>query len=907
VAKSRNRRRQPPPQAAKALARNASGAAMTSTEVLAAAFAAGQAFGSATPMPRDTFPYSMGPGVASPPSALDPVRSDSGRPEPRIFEYDPSWNLPGSGSRHRLVPWKTLRDAADNIPLFRRCIEIRKNETVSTEWDIALTKRAVQTAQRADPGASRAQAEESLRKDLDPHIDRLVSFWRTPDQSNGYTFAEWLGQLLEEHYVLDAIAIYPRYTYGGELYSLEMLDGSTVKPLLDHRGGRPAPPFPAYQQILWGFPRGEFTADTNHGDNGQDIKGGYPSDQLIYIRRAVRTWTPYGYSAVEQALNDGDLYMRRYQWLKSEYTDGVMPSGWLQHSTAAGQNSWTPQQLLEYERDFNDFYSGDTHNRRRFRILPPGLEPADSTDASERYKPEYDLHLIKLLASHFDVSISELGFTEAKGLGSAGYHEGQADVQDRKGRLPLVSWLASVLTDISRQHLGMPEELEFRFLGLESEDEAAADEVAGSRVGEARMTINEDRDRQGLPRFAFPEADMPFIRTSRGIVFMDGASQLMPAGEPVDQVAGAPLRDGDADGILDAPQGPDADIGRGAPVSAADDELEDRDAGREAAVKAERTAFRRWAAKRSAGSRPFQCAVLTKADAPELAADDRIVFADPTPGGDGDPKVGSPPAGAWPGWGHDEAIADVWATRIQQAATQGVDLQALAERWLSSGLTDAAPNEEPPPDSHAARDIAAAAAAAWLLAQGIDLTAGLMRVIGGLWMEGWALGTASAGAVLRGERTIRLPWRAGDTTSARRVLAPSQERELANWSRSLADTLREIADRRRDALGLLLAGFRGGRRDSVQLAQDIRALLTDPTWAHRLALTELSRAQAQAAAAIYKAAGITRWQWTTEPGACPACLANEAEGPIPLGQGWPDGSYSPPGHPNCRCSLLPAP
>jgi hypothetical protein len=444
----------------------------------------------------------------------------------------------------------------------------------------------------------------------------------------------------------------------------------------------------------------------------------------------------------------------------------------------------------------------------------------------------------------------------------------------------------------------MPEELEFRFLGLESDDEAAADEVAGARVGEARMTLNEDRDRMSLPRFDFPEADMPFIRTSRGIIFIDGASKLVPAGEAIDQITGARTMDSDSDGVMDAPIGPDTDTRGG------------RDPERDAAVKAERAAFRRWAAKRSNSARPFQCAVLTKADAPDLAADERIVFADPTPGGGDGPKVGSALADTWPGWDHDETIADAWAARIRQAATRGIDPETLAERWLSHQLTKAAPAaeapQEPPPDSHAARDIAAAAATAWLLAQGIDLAGGLMQAVGGLWTEGWALGTASAAAVLRGERTIRLPWRPGDVSSARRSLTPDQDRQLTVWSRSLADTLEEVADRRRSALGRLLARFRGTRRDSTQLAQAIRELLADPAWAHRLALTELSRAQAQAAAGIYEAAGIAAWQWTTEPGACPACLANEAVGPIALGQGWPDGSDSPPGHPNCRCSLLPA-
>jgi predicted DNA-binding ribbon-helix-helix protein len=421
------------------------------------------------------------------------------------------------------------------------------------------------------------------------------------------------------------------------------------------------------------------------------------------------------------------------------------------------------------------------------------------------------------------------------------------------------------------------------------------------------MTINEDRDRMSLPRYDFPEADMPFIRTSRGIVFIDGASKLVPAGEAIDQITGARISDADSDGVMDAPVGPDTDTG-GTPDDPAATADAGRDPERDAAVKAERSAFRRWAAKRSAHARPFQCTVLTKADAPDLADDNRIAFADPTPGGGDGPKVGSTPVGTWPGWDHDQTIADTWAARIQQAATRGIDPQTLAERWLSHQLTKAAPNaEEPPPDSHAALDIAAAAATAWLLAQGIDLAGGLMQVVGGLWTEGWALGAASAAAVLRGDRAIRLPWLPGDVSSARRSLTPGQEQQLAAWSKSLADTLEEVADRRRSALGRLLARFRGTRRNSIQLAQAIRDLLADPAWAQRLALTELSSAQAQAAAAVYQAAGITNWQWTTEPGACPACLANEAEGPIPLGQAWPDGSQSPPGHPNCRCSLLPAP
>jgi hypothetical protein len=66
---------------------------------------------------------------------------------------------------------------------------------------------------------------------------------------------DWLNIALEEILVLDAWAIWPQKTVGGELYGLQILDGSTIKPLIDDRGMRPMPPYSSYQQILFGFPR----------------------------------------------------------------------------------------------------------------------------------------------------------------------------------------------------------------------------------------------------------------------------------------------------------------------------------------------------------------------------------------------------------------------------------------------------------------------------------------------------------------------------------------------------------------------------------------------------------------------------------------------------------------------------
>ena len=857
--------------------------------IVAATAQAARTDGTFQPLPRTEPQVPFGPGVPLIPAAIDPLRPD-GRTEPRFNEYPVTSNLPGVGDR--LVPWKVLRDAADAGGLPRRCIEIRKAEVTTLDWAVTITKEAVEAAQAASD-RPRAEVEQELRQRLSSEIVRCTQFWQKPDPGQDENFAEWVGKVLEEHFVLDAIAIYPRLTYGGDLYALEVLDGSTIKPLRDHRGGRPLPPNPAFQQILWGFPRGEFVADV---DDGGEVIGGYRADQLVYKRRNVRAHTPYGYSAVEQALEDVDVWLRRRKWIRDEYTEGTVPAGFVKNS---GQTSWTPSQLKEYETDLNDAYGGSTSSRHRLRVLPPGFDIETPDDFGEKYKPEYDLFLIKLLAAHFDTTIAELGFTETGGLGSTGWHEGQAAVQQRKATLPTLRWLQQLLTAISRSHLRMPPELEFRFLGLEEEDEASADEVARQRVVWGRMTLNEDRDRMGQPRFDFPEADMPMVMTSRGVILLAGASQRGEPGATVgvekDEAAAAGSAAADTDAAADDGEEPGDDA-----------ETDDGGDGSADAVKTELAAYRRWSRRNPNPSRPFQFQVVTKADAPDLAYAP-VVFA--TPGGDDRPK-GEPVS--WPGWHRDQETATVWGDRLKQSLGQAVDCERLAERWLARELVKA---DEPdpaavetyqqPPEDDTTDEWAVALAVAFLVAQGIAFTAPLATALAGIWAEGWAIGDAAARAVLAGRRRARFAWSIGDDQAARQTLTVAMSDALQAFLDRSRSTVPAIADRRLRVFARVLADAKARGLTSKQLAQALRDALQDDAWVRMVALTELTRASAEAARATYTAAGISSWRWATEPGACPICTANEEAGPRVIGEAWPDGSQAPPAHPHCRCYVLP--
>jgi hypothetical protein len=480
----------------------------------------------------------FGPGSRIKPEAITPLRPDTHRAEAQQYEYPVAWNL--QVTQQREIPWRTLRQAAQS-PLVRPIIRKRQRDLTKLPWDIAVKRSVIEEAARLS-GDGSANAASKLSKSLAPAISAARTFWENPDPANGYDFSDWYTQLIEDQLVLDAVAVYPETTYGGKLYGFRAVDGSTIKPLLNEYGRRPQAPYPAYQQILYGFPRGEFTADV--GMNDPDI---YTADQLIYRRQYVRNFSPYGLSPVETALLDIDLFLKRHGWMRAEYTEGTLAEAYLK-TVGESQTQWSPQQLLEYERELNDSMSGSTAERHRMRMLPPGWEAQANGDIAERYKSDYDLYIIQLVCSHFGERAERMGFTVGKGaLGGTGVANQSDEVSAESGLFPDAKWWMRQFTHMSHRYLGMPNELEFRFLDVEQEDLGEQDEMASNRVQQGRVTYNEERDRLGMPRYSDPLADMPVIVTRKGVQPLTMAGIALGAGVAPPGAPGAPLnQDGTA-------------------------------------------------------------------------------------------------------------------------------------------------------------------------------------------------------------------------------------------------------------------------------------------------------------------------------------------------------------------------
>ena len=551
------------------------GSVVTTTDQLMAqsSLAMQQTYGNNVALPRNPYMATVpfGPGFPIVPGAINPVDPATGRPMPRRYEYQVAQNI--NLVPTRLVPFSTLRASADQIDILRRCIEVTKSKLTGLDWDITLANDASEKIV-AESGGDHVRAMASARIKFTDEINRLRTFWENPDKANGLTWNDWIMIAAEEILVIDAWAIYPQPTVGGDLYGFQILDGSTIKPLIDDRGMRPQAPEAAFQQILYGFPRSEFSAT----DEDPKADGEFSSDQLAYLVRNRRSMSVYGYSPVERALPLADIYLRRQQWIRAEYTDGVMPDLMFTTDEDWGTN---PDLLRAYENILNDDLAGQTDQRKRARLLPKGLSPVTNEGYGEKFKDTLDDYLVTSICGHFGVQPSEIGFSPKGGLGGAGFQDGEAQSAEAIGIGPLANWISKMVTNLSYTYLGMPRELEFKLMTSKRLDDEANARKNQIEVTSAGKTINERRSELGLPLLDTPQADMP--------IMVAGASVLLFSPDGIINAAE----------VVSAPEleGPDATPIKPTTPETQEEKPETEITEAEAEQTAEVKAFMKWASK----------------------------------------------------------------------------------------------------------------------------------------------------------------------------------------------------------------------------------------------------------------------------------------------------------------------
>ena len=245
----------------------------------------------------------------------------------RQWDYPFGVNINYTPRSDSALSFAELRALAEALPLLRAVIETRKDQIAALNWTVRPRLTGARAGAAARSGAIR-------------------DFLAMPDRR--HDFATWLRMLIEDMLVIDAATLYPRYARGGALYALDVVDGATIKPLIGEDGRSPAPPDPAYQQVLHGVPAADFA-----------------SDELLYLPRNVRSHRLYGFSPVEQIALTINIALRREQATLDYYNTGSIPD-----SFATLPKEWTVDQIRQFQDYFDALMSGNLARRRMVKFMP---------------------------------------------------------------------------------------------------------------------------------------------------------------------------------------------------------------------------------------------------------------------------------------------------------------------------------------------------------------------------------------------------------------------------------------------------------------------------------------------------------------------------------------------------------
>jgi hypothetical protein len=395
----------------------------------------------------------FGPGV--------PVMPVNPLDRPRTFQYKPGINLviiPRYG--YGLTDFGTLRNLAAACKEIRLNIELVKREVRSLEWKIVAQ-------------------QENDKRDYSKDVDEVQAFLDEPD-GNQMDFDSFINAALEEALVTDALTIYPSMS-GGELASLDLVDGTTIRPVLDYRGKIAKPPMPGYMQVLYGMPAGSWT-----------------TDELIYRPINASVNSPYGTSPIEFIMLAVNLALRRETYHVGYYTEGNVPE-----SIVGLPATWSQKQIDDWQQYWDALLSGNVKQQRKMHFFPrdgSGGMPVYEFRRDNVDMTAQDEWLMKVACWAFGNSPQEFGLTSGAGLGGAGYAGAMADVHSRSMIGPVTQYLQRILTKIIHKQMRKPW-LKFQWIGLDpTEDTLKQAQVDQINMDMGVYDVGYIQERDGIPQ-----------------------------------------------------------------------------------------------------------------------------------------------------------------------------------------------------------------------------------------------------------------------------------------------------------------------------------------------------------------------------------------------------------------------
>lgn len=355
-------------------------------------------------VPLDWSSAWMGPGQAF--TISQSSRDKDKETEPRSFQYNPNVNATISPRlAYGLIPFTTLRSYAETVPEVSQCINIITEEMKA--FMPTLVDR-----------------EENI-------IDFADLRWMTTKPDGYYPWSVWMSRFLYNTLAYDAGCAY-LVRDGDRIIAARVVDGSTIFPLVDERGEQPAPPAPAFTQVLYGTPYQY-----------------YNTRQLYYRPRHLRVESPYGRSPIEDAIAAVQLLQNLWDYEAKKYAEGNIPE-----CLFRAPIGWSVDQVLEAERAWNARMVGSNAERVRARFIPNGFEFVLTKDIEFNVSSHDAAANAVRLA--FGIPQSEVGDAPGDGLGGSGYAEAMQSAFYRMALAPNIMYVEQLFNHILDEN-GYPE------------------------------------------------------------------------------------------------------------------------------------------------------------------------------------------------------------------------------------------------------------------------------------------------------------------------------------------------------------------------------------------------------------------------------------------------------------------
>jgi hypothetical protein len=418
----------------------------------------------------------MGPGEPLKPVDAQPLR---------VFDFRVAQNIQITPRSSEAWSFHQLRSFS-NQELVRLAIETRKDQIERLDWQIKVK------------GTSRPN-----RLDLSA-IRRVEAYLAYPDREND--FAAWVRMLGEDLLAIDAASIERVRSRKGDIYCHSVVDGTTIKPLIDFTGRRITQPgVAAYQQIIKGRVWCDLTID-----------------DLFYMPRNMRSGHIYGYSIVEQVIVTINTAIQRQTMQLNHFTEGNVPAGLL-----SAPSSWNPDQIRQYQDWFDARLAGQLEQKNKLIAVPDGVKYQNIKEAP--LKDDFDEWLARVVMYAFSLPPTPF-IRQMNRTTSASDQERSQE----EGLEPMKRWFKRQLDRIIQIDLGETN-LEFEWLNASEIDPKVQAEIDNVNVRNATATIDEVREGRGLDPLPNGMGSKPLLFTTSGAMTLEDAlTKPDPAGAQIE-------------------------------------------------------------------------------------------------------------------------------------------------------------------------------------------------------------------------------------------------------------------------------------------------------------------------------------------------------------------------------------